>query len=59
MGTNKQVNKIWETKTTGKTKKGRPRKTWNGAIVEIRRKRWKETREMAKDRSKWRKWING
>ena len=60
MDQNRLVKKIVETGTTGKRRKGRPRKSWIQRIDELARQRGKtrtEIRLQAMDRKGWKKWV--
>lgn len=46
----------------GKSRRSRPRKTWNSeeeAILKERRSNWKSAEEMTEDRKKWKKFVKG
>lgn len=52
---------VWQSKTTGRRKRGRPPKTWNDNIEQIlkgRGKTWKEAEQAASNRTEWRKLVN-
>lgn len=53
----RNVRRIYETRTQGKNQKGRPRKEWKDDIRrEIRRMdiTWEEAKQLTQDRKKWR-----
>lgn len=53
----RQVRQVWEARTTGKRKQGRPNKTWDKDMYEIMDRRglnWKQAEIMAQDRTIWR-----
>lgn len=56
-----QTRKVWETKMTGKRKKGRPKQTWDDVVKKILKKKgkeWNEAKRLARDRKTWNKFIN-
>jgi hypothetical protein len=51
------TKRIYESKTQGKSKKGRPRKTWNEGIREEAERRgqvWEGIKQKTQDRKRWR-----
>lgn len=55
-----QVKRIWEAKTTGKKKRGRPALMWNdalGRILKRKGKTWAEAKKLAENRQEWNKFI--
>lgn len=55
-----QVKKIWESKTQGKRKRGRPKQTWDSVVgreISKRGKTWTEARGIAQDRKEWKRFI--
>lgn len=61
LNANRQVRKIWEAKTIGRKKKGRPRRTWDNEVARILKSRglvWKEAEVWAQDRRKWKRIVN-
>ena len=58
----RQVKEIWEAKQTQKSRRGRPRKTWNHTLNEILIRRgttWCEAKKLAKDKQKWANFVHG
>jgi hypothetical protein len=50
------VTRVCEARETGKSPKGRPRKTWRKGLQEVTRQKgvtWKEVERIGKDREKW------
>lgn len=53
----RQVRQVWEARTTGRRKKGRPSRTWDKEVDEIMNRRglnWNQAEIMARDRTIWR-----
>jgi hypothetical protein len=50
------VKRVYEARETGKSPRGRRRKTWKEGLLELTRKEgvtWKEVERTVKDREKW------
>jgi hypothetical protein len=50
------VKRVYEARETGKSPRGRPRKTWKEGLLELTRKKgvtWKGVERTVKDRVKW------
>lgn len=60
MNNDRQVKSVWEARTTGKNRRGRPRQTWNQSVLEILNNRhttWTEAKQLTKNRKEWRKFC--
>ncbi|KAJ8934309.1 hypothetical protein NQ318_002900 [Aromia moschata] len=58
---NTPIRKIWEARSYGKRKRGRPEETWDDTIKKIMEKKKvtiKRAKEMARDRKTWRKFTS-
>ncbi|KAJ8947898.1 hypothetical protein NQ318_010044 [Aromia moschata] len=58
---NTPTRKIWEARSYGKRKRGRPEETWDDTIKKIMEKKKvtiKRAKEMARDRKTWRKFTS-
>ena len=62
MGDSRQVKRIWEARTYGRSQVGRPQKKWNDEITKILSKRdisWNEAREMSRNKKEWINFLYG
>lgn len=60
MDEKRPVKRIWQAKTVGRRRRGRPKKTWENTIADILSERgtaWKEAINKARDRKEWRKFV--
>lgn len=58
----RQVKRVWEAKIVKKKRRGRPRKTWDGAVGEILERKgttWREARTRAASRKDWGEFVHG
>lgn len=54
----RQSRQVWEAKTTGRRKRGRPSMTWDKEVEELLKSRglsWNQAENLARDRNTWRK----
>lgn len=57
----RQVKQVWEAKVQNKRGKGRPKKTWNGEVAMILKKRnknWTEATRMTGNKGEWKKFVH-
>lgn len=57
----RQVKKSWEARPLGKNKRGRPKQKWDSSVVNILNKKgkdWTSAQALARDRKKWKKFID-
>ena len=60
MNDSRPVTKVWQTRMTGKRKKGRPRKTWTNSISDILKEKnvtWNEANKKVRKRKEWAKFV--
>lgn len=56
LDSDKQVNKIWEARSNGKGKRGRPELTWNRAMGDTFKAQnitWEQAGRLLRGRNKW------
>lgn len=61
MSNTRQTRRIWEARIQKKKRRGRPRQTWDSVVAGILEKKgttWAEAVKLAKNRKKWKKFIN-
>ena len=55
------VIQVWESRTQGRRKRGRPKKTWDSTIESILQRKGKtikEAKTMARNKKEWRSFVN-
>lgn len=60
MGDTRTVKRVWQTKTDGKRRRGRPRLTWDGSVGKILADRgvsWNQAAVMARNKKDWCKFV--
>ena len=62
MDDDRPTKQVWQAKAQKKKRRGRPRQTWDAAMVEVlnrREKTWVEAKELAGDRKEWARFVHG
>ena len=61
MNDSRAVRKVWQASTTGKRKRGRPRKTWEKSIADILKEKnvtWNGASKKVRNKKEWAKFVH-